>query len=254
MKPVDCLPIYDDGRHYDLQNEEFVRDIPFWLQQVKHYGEPVLEMACGTGRITIPLAQQGIDITGLDISGPMLSHAKDKAAAAGVEIEWVETDCRSFDLGRQFRTILLPYNAIVHIHELQDVESCLSCVKRHLADEGRFVVDTFNPSLQILTRDPSKRYPTMEYRDPAGAGRVVITETNRYDAATQINHVTWYFRIGDQAEETAKPLNMRMFYPQELEALLRYNGFVIDAKMGEYDGSPFTSESRLQLVVCHRCS
>ena len=68
MKPIDSLEIYDDPRHYDLKYEDFVEDVPFWLRQVEKYGEPVLELACGTGRITIPIAEKRFDITGLDIS------------------------------------------------------------------------------------------------------------------------------------------------------------------------------------------
>lgn len=79
MEPIDCRHIYLDGRNYDLQNKDFVEDIPFYLHQIKKYGEPVLELACGTGRITIPIAKQGVKISGLDISKSMLSHAKRKA-------------------------------------------------------------------------------------------------------------------------------------------------------------------------------
>ncbi len=75
-----------NGRHYDLTNRDIVEDIPFYLNQVRKYGEPVLELACGTGRITIPLAEQGIQITGLDITDSMLAQAKKKAAGNGLNI------------------------------------------------------------------------------------------------------------------------------------------------------------------------
>jgi hypothetical protein len=90
-----------------------------------------------------------------------------------------------------------------------------------------------------------------EYPDPDGQGQVVVTENNIYEAALQINHVKWYYRIGEQAE-IVEDLDMRIFYPQELDALLKYNGFAIEAKFGSYDEIPFESSSTRQLIVCHR--
>lgn len=230
-----------------------IDDIPFYFRQIKKYGEPVLELACGTGRIAIPIAEQGIEITGLDISTRMLSYAERKAAMKGIDVEWVRADCRDFELNKKFKFIFFPFNSITLIHDLEGIESCFSCVKRHLDNEGRFVIDVFNPRLDILMRDPSKRYPVAKYSDPYGRGTVVITESNTYDAASQINRIKWYYRIGDQVEETVEELNMRIFYPQELDALLHYNGFVIESKFGNYDESPFVSTSPKQLVVCRMC-
>ncbi len=252
MKPIDCEHLYRDGRYYDLENEDFVDDIPFYLHQIEKYGEPVLELACGTGRITIPIAQKGIQITGLDILDSMLNHAKRKATNKGVNVEWIKADCRDFRLNKKFNLIFFPFNSIAHLHDLESIKACFSCVKEHLMDNGRFIIDFFNPSLNILTRDPTRRYPVKEYLDPDGKGQVVITENNIYDAANQINRVKWYYNIGSQSEEVVEDLNMRIFYPQELDALLYYNGFTIDTKYSNYDETPFMSASPKQLIVCHK--
>jgi len=249
MEPIDCEDIYNDGEHYDLQNRNFTEDIPFYLKQIKKYGEPVLEIACGTGRITIPVAEQGIQITGLDISEPMLAFAKKKAASKDVHIEWVREDCRNFNLDKKFALILLPFNSIAHLHSLESIESCFSSVKEHLKDSGRFIIDIFNPRLDILLRDPSKRYPVTEYPDPDGRGTVTVTENNIYNSATQINRIKWYFHTEKEKEESVKELNMRIFFPQELDALLHYNGFEIETKFGNYDETPFKTSSPIQLVI-----
>ena len=251
MKPVDCKELYDDGRHYDLQTSKVVEDIPFYLHQARKYGEPVLELMCGTGRITIPMAEQGIRITGLDVSEPMLSQARKKAVTKGVCVEWVQADCREFKLSKKFKLIFFPFNSITHLHDLESIEGCFSCVRRHLAREGRFIIDVFVPSMRILTRDPSKRYPVAEYPDPDGKGTVTITESNVYDSVAQINRIKWYYSI-ERGKELIKENNMRMFFPQELEALLKYNGFMIEKKFADYGEAPFTSESGKQLVVCYR--
>ena len=250
MKPIDCADLYKDGRHYDLQNKHLTDDIPFYRQQIDKYGQPVLELACGTGRITIPLAKEGVQISGLDISQPMLSTAKEKAKAAGVQVEWIKADCRDFKLGKKFRLIFIPINSITHLHDRESLQACFACVKEHLQPDGKFIIDVFNPRLDILLRDPSKRYPVAEYPDPDGQGTVVVTENNVYDTATQINRIKWYFRIGERKDELVVENNMRILFPRELDALLHYNGLTVEAKYGNYDQSPFRSDSPKQLTVC----
>jgi SAM-dependent methyltransferase len=249
MLPIDCADLYSDGRHYDLQNSNFAGDIPFYLRQIQKYGQPVLELACGTGRITIPLAEKGIQMTGVDVSPPMLSQARAKAAARGVDVHWIQADCRDFRLGQKFHLVFIPFNSITHLHDLESLSAFFSCVKAHLAEEGRFLIDVFNPRLDILIRDPGRRYPVAQYPDPDGGGIVTVTESNVYDAAQQINRIKWYYRIG-QGEERVVENNMRIIFPQELEGLLHYNGFVIEGKFGDYDEAPFESGSPKQLVVC----
>lgn len=241
--------LYADGRHYDLQNAGIDDDIPFYLKQARELGGAVLEIACGTGRITIPLARAGVRITGLDLEEGMLRQARAKAADEGLDIDWIQGDCRKFQLGRKFRLIFFPFNSIAHLHSLRSIEACFARVREHLADDGRFIVDIFNPRLDMLIRDASERYPVAEYPDPDGAGTVVVTENNTYDAATQVNHIKWYYRIGNKTDERVAELNMRIFFPQELDALLRAAGFKIEAKYGDFNASPFTSQSPKQIVL-----
>ncbi len=251
LKPSDSFDIYSEGLMYDSESGGITEDLPFYLRQAKAHGGPILELACGTGRVSIPLAQAGFEVVGLDISAPMLDQARLKAKTAKVQIEWVEADCRQFALGRKFPLILFPFNAIAHIHDRESHEALFDRVREHLTPEGRFVFSWFNPNPDFLYRDPDKRYPNMEFDDPHGRGKVVITESNVYDSATQINHIVWYYKIGD-AEEYARELNMRMLFPQELDALLHHNGFELEAKYGDFDESPFESSSRQQVCIC-RC-
>jgi ubiquinone/menaquinone biosynthesis C-methylase UbiE len=250
MKPVDFQEIYWNGRHYDLKNEGIQSDVGFYLRQIKTYGDPALELGCGTGRITIPLAQAGIDITGLDVLDTMLSVAKNKAKSEKVKIEWVKADCRNFHLNRKFNYIFFPFNSILHLHDVESYEACFSCVKRFLTGAGKFVIDVFNPRLDILTRDSSERVPIAEYPDPDGKGIVVVTETNQYDRADQINHIKWHYDIGNGAEKFIRELNLRILFPKEFDTLLHYNGFAIEKKYGDFDKSDFDSGSPRQIVTC----
>jgi SAM-dependent methyltransferase len=247
---VDCDRLYSDGRHYDLQHTGITDDIALYLDLARQCCGPVLELACGTGRVTIPLAQEGFDVTGLDVSTPMLDRAQGKAREAGVSVRWVHADCRKFRLDRRFGFVFFPFNSIAHLHDRASIDACLTCVREHLDPAGRFVIDIFNPRLDILLRNASERFPVAEYEDPDGKGTVVITENNVYDKATQINRIKWYYRVGDDPQEMVRELNMRIFYPEELNGLLHYNGFEVEHKYGDCDRRPFSSDSPRQIAVC----
>lgn len=241
--------IYENPRHYDLLIPG-PNDFAFYRRQIERYGGPALELGCGTGRLTIPLALAGFDITGLDVSSEMLEEANRNSCHRGISLQLIQADCRSYSLGRQFSLIIFPNNSLSHLLTLADIESCFHHVRRHLDSEGRFIVDLFTPSARILSRDPAKYYPVGRYEDPDGRGTVVVTETTQYDAATQVNHIVWHYQFNSKPEVLSVPLNLRMFYPQEIDALLAYNGFAIECKYGNYEEEPFNADSPKQLIVC----
>ncbi len=222
-------------------------ELEFYQRQAARCGPRVLELACGTGRLTVPLAAGGLTLTGLDLSAAMLARAQSKAAAAGVLVRFVQADMRAFDLGETFDLVFVPVNSLCHLLTRPDLEAFLRCVRAHLAPAGRFVIDVFNPSLTILSRDPSRWYTIGEYPDDQD-GHLRLTEQNRYDAAAQVNHIVWRFDWEDGGRAQHR-LTMRQFFPQELDALLIYNGFAIEAKYGQYGERDFHAESRQQLVV-----
>lgn len=240
--------LYTAADLYDLAHPGTARgELEFYLRQARLAGPRLLELACGTGRLTLPLAAAGLHLTGLDRSSEMLARARAKAAAAGAAAEFVAADMRAFDLGRPFDLILLPVNSVCHLLTRPDVEACLRCVRAHLAPGGRFVVDVFNPSLALLSADGQRWRELGDYRDAAGQ-RVRLSEQNRYDAATQVNALVWRFE-GEAGWRRDLSLSMRQFFPQELDALLAYNGFMVEAKYGQYNQTEFHSGSNQQLVV-----
>ena len=252
MKKDNDEYFYISGQHYDsmIKSKNAYEPIPFYIKQAKKYGGPILELACGTGRITIPIAKKGISIVGLDFSVKMLEQAKRNSKENNVEIEWIEADMTNFSLNRKFSIIIMPGAAMNWVLENKGIENCLSCIKDHLKQDGIFIFNVFNPNLEIITRDPSKKYDKYDYSDPDGKGTVVVTESNYYDKATQINQVTSYYTT--KSKEIVKKLKLRIFFPQELDMLLNYNGFKIDYKYGSYDEEPFNSDSNWQIVICHK--
>ena len=241
--------IYDSGPDYDaLAVGQNAGEEASFYASCAPPGGTALELACGTGRLTVPLAERGFDITGLDNSDAMLEAAKAKADTRGVSAAFVLGDMRGFTLNALFDLIFLPNNSLGHLHTLSDICACFASVLRHLSPQGRFVVDMFSPSLPLLLREPDRHYPMTEYTRPGGK-TVAVSETVSYDGASQILHALWHYRAEGESADV-RPLDLRIFFPRELDALLTLSRFTIEAKYGGFDKRPFSSASRQQVIVC----
>jgi SAM-dependent methyltransferase len=236
-----------NGKHYDSLNN-FDYDVPFYFELLSNYGGPILELGCGTGRLTIPIASKGYDVSGLDISESMLEEAKHKANNLKLNIEFVLADMRNFNLSKKFSLILLPFDTICNLYDYESLVACFNCVKRHLTAEGRFIIDVNNPNLnKLIMPKAEKRFKT-KYKNPFSDGYVELSISNLYDSVSQINYCKWYFK--NQNEEVVQDLNRRIYFPQELDNYLKYSDFIIEDKFGGFDKSPFTSTSKKQIIVC----
>lgn len=244
--------LYSDAQRYDLVMGAYAsqHQLNFYSHQIACYGEPVLELACGSGRLTIPLAKEGINITGLDFSGDMLNLAKLKASSAEVSIRFLQGDMRSFDLGEKFNFIVVPAQSLSHLRTRKEIEDCLSCVQHHLAGGGRLLIELFNPSVSMLARESGRRYSVGQYPDSNTGFQVFVTEEVRYDSALQVNQIRWFFRNEGNNNETALSFEMRQFFPQEIDTLLWYSDFLVEHKYGSYDESEFSSDAPKQLIIC----
>ena len=241
--------IYLDGRHYDRMFPPDETLLEFCFARAREAAGPVLELACGSGLICLPLARRGFDVTGIDVAPGMLRAAREKARAEHLKVELHERDMRDFDLGRRFDLVLLLSNALCHMLDADSLEACLRCVRSHLSDRGRFVVSVFVPDPALLQRECDERGSFASYDDPDGAGRIEVTHTYRYEFDTQIKRVTTHHHLPG-GEEPSGTLDLRMYFPQELDALLRHNGLEIVEKYGAFDGRPFDAQSPLQVVTC----
>lgn len=247
---ADGSEVYWDGRHYDAFNLPYQDDFKFYLAEARKARGPVLELACGTGRLTIPLRKKGVDITGLDLAAPMLEQARSKAAAAGVKINFLRGDARKFRLGKKFKLIFMAFNSMQHLGKAEDLKGLFASAAAHLAPGGRFIFDIFNPDPMYLIRDTEELLPVAYYDDPAGGGKVLVNESYSYDKAAQVSRLTWHYRSEKTGKTLKKSLNLRCFFPQELLALVQYNGFRVQSRYGDFLRKPFTGSSRKQIVIC----
>jgi SAM-dependent methyltransferase len=155
----------DMGRAADAMD-----DLPFYLglaRQAAARGEAVLELGCGTGRVTIPIARAGAEIVGLDNAPAMLAVARRKAAEAGVRVHWVTADMRDFRLEQRFGLVIIPFRSFLHLLTDADQEACLRRIQEHLLPGGRLALNFFvqklaeragSPVISRIYRDLQVRY------------------------------------------------------------------------------------------------
>ena len=234
--------LYDVPRFYDALYTA--------AEATTYYGDlaqrgTALELACGSGRITIPLAKRGIEMTGLDASQPML----DRARSSSPDVTWTLGDMRTFDLGRKFETVFIAHNSLLHLHDAADIVRCFERARAHLAPGGRFAFDVFNPSVALLSRAKGERRRFGGFHDEEH-GEVFVEDTVDYDAATQVNRATLFFSTAERPDFLTVPLHLRTIFPQELPLLVERAGLVLESRTGGFDGRAFDSKSRHQVCIC----
>lgn len=242
---------YSHARLYDLMFPGRAPAVDFYRGTADRQGGSVLELGCGTGHLLIPIASDGHPCVGLDLSPDMLAEARRKAKDRGVEVEWVQGDMRSFDLGRTFDLVVIAANSLLHLHEAEDLVSCLRSARRHLAPGGRLALDVFNPSVSHLAAAAGQRHgrESLSFTDPH-LGRVSVEVAERYDAPAQVTRGTWYLSTSSEPDVVVAPLELRSIFPQELPLLLALAGLRLLDRFGDWSGRPLADDSPLQLCIC----
>ena len=248
----DNLEEFRDPQTYDLEDEGYYEDYPLTEQWARSLGGPLLDLACGTGRMALRMAAQGYQVTGVDIMPEMIEWARQKAAKQAISIDWVVADARTFHLQKQFPFIYMLENVFQFFLMREDQEALLARVREHLLPQGCFLFETRNPSPRNLLE---VRHPEGDtYATPDG-GQLVVTEQQRYDPMTQVQHYTRHLTFlyaGGQCKEQTLRTALRYVFPQEMEALLYYNGFQIRSCYGSWQQEPLTATSYSIIYVCQR--
>lgn len=254
MLDFDNLNGYQDAETYDLLNDLEEIEKKFFLDLAQKQGSPILDIACGTGRMTLPLAELGFDMTGLDLTSEMLKLAKQKAELLNLSVDWVHGDARNFMLDRKYRFIFTTGNSFQHFLDRASVEGFLQSVYNHLDDDGILAFETRNPTISVLNSNDNLELDAGSWIDQHGYN-CNSTYRRSYDHQSQLEHYLFTNRRWKEksdVEETIEPFVIRYFFPQELESLLYYSGFELIEMYGNFDKSPFNAESVLMVCVCRK--
>jgi SAM-dependent methyltransferase len=243
---------------YDLF--PFQADVPFYLELAAAQGGHVLELASGSGRVLIPLAQAGHRVVGLDSSTHMLELADEKLRAAGPEVvsraELVQGDMRKLALGRRFDLAVIAVKSFAYLPDRGDQQRVLATVAAHLRPGGVLAMDLLHPSPAWLLRPPGSLHQDLVQHVPERGVTLARTETVvSTDLATQIRVIrSAYEIVADDGTVTKRFVEWlyRFTYRFEVELLLEQAGFEVEAIYGGYERESFVSDSPLMLVVARR--
>lgn len=223
------------AQFYDAlyQAKDYPAECDFLEQVFRRYAKTpvrsILELGCGTGGHTLPLAQRGYAITGIDRSSEMLSMARAKAAAASAQAsEFCLADIRDFDLKRTFDTVIAVFAVLSYMTSNADFLAALKTARRHLRPGGLFFFDAwFGPA--VLTDRPGDRYKIVEARDGDDERiiRFVHPELNIYQHTVDVNYKVLRQRGDRVIADVSETHTMRFFFPQEINFYLETAGFQV---------------------------
>ena len=248
------MSAFYDAAVYDARVVAPPGDVDFYagLAAKSHAdGHPVLELACGTGRVAIPVARHGIRVVGLDASTEMLALAREKSAGMGT-VRWVDGDMRNFELPERFGLAFIPFRSFQHLLTIEDQLSCLRCIGRHLVPCGLLAVNIFNPDIVVMGQWLGAKLGGLQrrrddYRHPR-TGRIAKGwETRIYRTAQQEVESTFLDEELDDegvvVSRVYRDLRLRYTFRFEMEHLLVRAGFEVEALYGDFFGGEFRDTS-----------
>jgi ubiquinone/menaquinone biosynthesis C-methylase UbiE len=236
----------DTARFYDA----FVKkpDETLYLELAKRFGSPILELACGTGRITLTLAQAGYEITGIELSPEMLEVAQEKLLQLPKDVQsrvsLNQGDMTNFQLDKEFTMVIIPWS-FKFLLTTDDQLACLRQVRKHLADDGAFILDLY--PREIVDLEETEKYT--EEVDGATITRTYIYSTN---LVSQLRHCTALVDVtysDGKTERLETKIVVSIVMPREAELLVRTAGFEIAEEYGGDDFSEYTPEASKRVLV-----
>ncbi|MBO0586918.1 class I SAM-dependent methyltransferase [Sporosarcina sp. E16_8] len=239
---------YADPEMYDHFYEGYQKDLNVILEWAK-LGQPIIELACGTGRLTIPMAKRGFQMVGVDLHEGMLERAKQKAKVQMVSIEFLLQDCTKLNLPVKSSLVFMTGNSFQHFltNEVQD--ALLQTVRQHLVKDGVFIFDTRNPLLhELATVDEYEQ----QYSDKNG-NQIIELHREEYNSMTQILHYRTdrqIYRGETLIANEQDGISLRYSFPLEMERVLKNNGFEILQVYGDWDKSGLNVKSISMVYVC----
>ena len=246
----------DYAEYYDYDHV-FTIDIPFYMDYAHRYGSPILELACGTGRVLTPLAEAGFEVYGVDFSENMLAVCRRKIDEKHLadRIHLKLSDMASFELPRKdFTMAYIPVRSFMHLYTQEDQISCLQRVYKHLRPGGIFIIDIYAPDYNKLAQEPDGLFVVRrEFDLPNGHHVIRKDRFVRNDIIMQIQHTELLFEEYDTNGELVRkrtlPMNTRYTFRYELQLLLERVGFELVELFRDYDKNPYDGTGEIISVA-----
>lgn len=234
---------------YDMDNRKLLEDdIQFYIKYAKETKGNILELACGSGRISIPIAKTGSKIWAVDLSKPMLEKFKKRLEKLNGKIanniHLMKADMRNFNFKQKFSLILLPFRSFQIITNDKEARSCLRSIHNHLTDDGIFILHLLKPFHDIEKNWISdEEYLDWEIKDEESNTTIQRSHLrNNIDVENQVIHIKLLFTTRNedkQLEQKDYEVQMKYYYNSQINQLLKDHNFEI---IDEFDY--FTEEKK----------
>jgi SAM-dependent methyltransferase len=237
---------------YDWENARTVqrRDVRFWQRLAAAQKGPVLELGCGTGRISVPVAKAGARIVGIDRSGPMLARARQRLRHSRLDASLLRGDIRYLPFRRaQFHLVMAPYGILQSLTRERDLTATLRSVAAVVRRGGLFAIDLVPDLLRWSEYD---RRVSLAGRK--GRGHVTLTESVRQDRRKGLTIFDQEYaeRRGRRRTVHRFSLTFRTVSVPQMRRRLEAAGFRIDAVLGDYNGGPWDPRADVWVVLARR--
>ncbi|HXI57335.1 MAG TPA: class I SAM-dependent methyltransferase [Polyangia bacterium] len=251
---------FEDAVLYDWEYRRRRSDVRFYRTLADERGGPVLDLACGTGRLLLPLVRDGHVVVGLDQSPPMLARAAARirrlAAPARARALLVRGDLRAFNFRRPFALAVCAFHSIQHLISDDDLTQFLRAVRRSLIPGGWFAFDLFAPEKRFLARASDRRWDRTVFRHPGGE-RLVYTMTSRLSPDGKTLLMTMYYQPIDargrrRGAERVVRLCHRQLPPAAVHRLLKRAGLQPLFAWGGFDGAAADPASEQHIYLARR--
>ena len=250
------MAVYDPlARFYDLEYEGFEDDLPLYLELARRTGSPVLDVGCGTGRVTFALARAGFQVTGIDESEAMLARAVSKIdtdRTLGARVKLVQATAAHCAAGTRYRLAVMALNSFGHLLTTSDQLEALLNLRRCLAPESILVIDMANPDPLGLGQSDGLLVLHWEKQDPTTGGWVQKWLTHRTDRACQMQYYTMIYDttgVDGVVSRCSIPVPFRYTFRYEAELLLERAGFVVENLYGSYQLDAYDSDRERMIFV-----
>ena len=240
------------ARLYDWEHDPYLEDVDVHIAFARRFGGPVLELACGTGRLVAPLAQVGLDVTGVDSSPKMLARARDRLARLGLHADLIEQPIQSLQVTRRFRTIVLGLDSFGLLLRRTDQLSTLRCAREAAAHDGRLVLDVANGNLRGANEPAEELLHDITAGDPDTGRPITKFVLRRPEPDRQLDELVFFYDEQDERgylRRSSIELKLRWFTRNELELLLESAGWQIQELYGSYELEPYGPTSERIILI-----